>query len=452
MSFNIKGKNPNYLARIVRLPDPQKHPGADRLQIVIIDSNSIITGLTAKKDDIYIYFPLESALNKNYLSWSNSFSSPELNKDKTKKGFFPSAGRVKAVKLRSAKSEGYIIPITDIQTWLKEDKGKTFEITEDLINLEFDHFDDILISEKFINRQEISRINQEKQAENRKNKKKARVSKIIDNQFRFHYDTEALGRHIDEISPDDLISISYKLHGTSGVTGKVLCMKPLKWYERFLKKIGVNIVDTHYDLVFSSRSVIKNQYADTISSSYYDTDLWAIVADKLKDILPDSVTAYYEIVGFTPSGASIQKGFDYGLDQGKLDFYIYRLTTTTTSGRVFEFSWTQIKDFCNKYDIKHVPELFYGRAGDFDRLIAPVNVEEWRKEWMKSLSDRFLEKNCYMCKNSVPSEGVVVRKDFGNYDAYKYKSFAFRCMESELIDTGFISIEDIEANLPEKSN
>lgn len=104
MIFNIKSKNINYLARIIKLPELRKCPNADKLLICNIDGNSIITGLGAQPNDIYIYCPLESALNREYLSWSNSFSNPESNRDKTKKSFFSENCRIKAVKLRGQKS------------------------------------------------------------------------------------------------------------------------------------------------------------------------------------------------------------------------------------------------------------------------------------------------------------------------------------------------------------
>jgi len=50
------------------------------------------------------------------------------------------------------------------------------------------------------------------------------------------------------------------IHNTSFVVSKVLCKKMLKWHERILKRFGVNIVDTQYDTVYSSRKVIKNSW------------------------------------------------------------------------------------------------------------------------------------------------------------------------------------------------
>src|SRR6478736_1884005 len=115
--FNTKSDNPNYLAKIVKLGSVQKHPNADKLQVAVIDGCSVITGLDAKEGDIYVFFPIECAINKDYLSYSNSFQDKELNKD-DKKGFFVKTGRVRAIKLRGMVSEGYIVPIMDFREWL----------------------------------------------------------------------------------------------------------------------------------------------------------------------------------------------------------------------------------------------------------------------------------------------------------------------------------------------
>jgi len=54
----------------------------------------------------------------------------------------------------------------------------------------------------------------------------------------------------------------------------------------------------------------------------------------------------------------------------------------------------------------------------------------------------FNEKNCFMCKNSVPEEGIVIRKEglFG-YDAFKLKSFRFLEFESAELDKGQSDME-----------
>lgn len=115
----------NYLAKVVSLKGLRKHSNADRLQCVAIDGNNVITGANLKDGDIVVYFPLECQINKEYLSFSNSFEDKELNADTNIKSFFPSTGRVRCLKLRNEPSEGYIVPIESIHSWLKS-KGLNY--------------------------------------------------------------------------------------------------------------------------------------------------------------------------------------------------------------------------------------------------------------------------------------------------------------------------------------
>lgn len=433
--LNTKSTNPNYLARVFVLPELKPHPNADRLLICNYLGNSIITSNSARPKELYIYCPLEGALNKEFLSFTNSFSDPELNADKTKKSFFCSAGRIKAVKLRGSKSEGYIFPASELSVWLKS-IGIDHTFTENDVNKDFDSIGDVLFIEKYVNKQAILEARKEAKVG-----RKARESKIIDGQFYFHRDTSHLGREIHNISPNDLISWTEKYHGSSGISSKLLCKKDLKWYEKALKAVGINIVDKTYDYIWSSRRVVKSDQNSEDKNHYYDSDIWFLANEKVKNSLKDGISLYYEIVGYTPTGAEIQKDYDYSCEKGTLDVFIYRITYTSPSNDVFEFSWPQLKDYCDKFGLKYVKEHFYGYAKD---LFPELDTNEhWHENFLIKLSEKYLEKQCSLCKNNVPNEGGVLRREFGNFNAFKHKSFLFKERASKELDNGRIDIEDI---------
>lgn len=100
MLTTSKEANPNYLAKVVKLKNLQKHSNADRLQTVVIDFQTVVTGMDAKEGDIYIYFPVECKINSGFLSQTNSFRDKTLNTDFEKVGLFEENCRVKAVRLR----------------------------------------------------------------------------------------------------------------------------------------------------------------------------------------------------------------------------------------------------------------------------------------------------------------------------------------------------------------
>lgn len=250
--FKIESGNINYLAKIVSLNNLRKHSNADRLQCVSIDGNNVITDLSAKDGDIYVFFPLECAINKDFLSWSNSFEDKDMNADKEQKGFFNKHGRVRAIRLRGERSEGYIVPAQKLFDWL----GVNIEISS-FIGTEFDTYGDILICEKYIPKKKVS------QGQNKSNKKLKRESKIISGQFRLSEDTAHFKKNLDKFSPEDIITVSYKMHGCNTSLGKVLCKRKLSVVDKIAKFFGAKVEESVYDLVYASRRVIKSdKYID----------------------------------------------------------------------------------------------------------------------------------------------------------------------------------------------
>lgn len=432
--------NRNYLAKIIRIDNIRKHPNADRLQITTIDGNNVITGLDAREGMLYVYFPLECAINKEYLSFSNSFEDKTLNADTEVKGYFHSTGRVRATRLRSEKSEGYIVPVHNITEWILSCSGESVEITEADINKEFDLICDLEICRKYI----VKYVREQSQQKNQT--KKAKVSRLVEEQFHFHIDTPQLKKFIGDVNPEDYIYITRKLHGTSAVISKILCVKPLNWFERLLKRFGVNIVDTHYDLVYSSRKVVKNGFMDPSEANYnhfYTTDVWGDCAKMIEPFLKNGISLYGEIVGYQKDGAEIQKGYDYKCKPKTFDFYAYRATYTSVDGDVYEMSPRELKTYCGRYGIKTVPEVYYGKAKDLYDL--PTD-NHWHENFLQKLCDEHLEKDCDLCDNKVPDEGICLRVDKPlDIEIYKLKSFAFLQMETKANDKGIVDIETMES-------
>jgi tRNA-binding EMAP/Myf-like protein len=430
----------NYLAKVVSIKEVRKHPNADRLKIAVVDYQQLITANEIKEGDVYIYFPLESCLNKDFLAYTNSFSKAELNRDQAVKGFFGNQGRVKAVKLRGVLSEGYMVKVESLVEWLSS-LGKNISVNDFKVGTTFDSVGDILICEKYVPQAQIRKDRADKQKLGKQ--PKVKFKKLIKEQFYFHKDTKQLKRCIENISPSDLISISFKLHGTSCILANILCNRKLKWYERFLKRLGIRIEDKEYDYVFASRKVIKN-VVDT-GGGYYKEDVWTATGNKLKDKIAPGITLFGEIVGYLPSGKMVQKDYDYGCEPGTNEFYVYRITYTSPNGHVFEFTVPQIQRYCEKYGLKTVPYCYYGKAGKYENLRGlTLSEEDWRELLLEVLSKDYLEKNCHMCKNIVPCEGIVLTKENDVFEGFKLKSLAFYERETKALDEGETNIEDSE--------
>jgi hypothetical protein len=441
MKISISPKaNPNYLAQVVKLEHLRKHSNADRLKIATINHNNVITGVNAKEGDWVVYFSLESALNKDFLSWSNAFEDKTLNQNKEVKGFFQKSGRIRCIRLRGEKSEGYIVPVASIEEWINTVTNGNFKFTEEDVDKEFDTIGDIKICEKYVS------VTQRQKSEkvNKNQKKVVREPKVVDGQFKFHQDTIQLKKAIHDVSPDDYISITKKLHGTSWVAAKLLCNRKLNWFEKLLKRLGVKIQDTHYDLLWASRRVLKNGFLDVGNKDhFYSYDLWENIAKSVEFAIQDSITIYGEAVGFTKSGAYIQDGYDYGCKPNTFKTYIYRITSTNPSGNAYEFSHNQVKDYCDRYGLQMVPELYYGKAKDLYPEIPTGN--HWHQNFLEQLMEDYLEKDCDICSNKVPDEGICLRRDIFDIDVYKLKSFKFFEYETKQLDKGVVDMETEES-------
>lgn len=420
-----KEANVNYLCKVIKIKNIRKHENADKLQIINIDFQTVITGLDAKKGDIYVFFPLECQINKEFLSYTNSFRHKELNKDKEQIGFFEDNRRVRAMKLRGEKSMGYIVPVKTVEEF-------TGEKIKENVGEEFDTIGNYLMCKKyFIPIRENNNIKQGK---------KPKISRMIDGQFRFHVDTENLRKNMHKIDPEDDISITYKTHGTSAIVSNISIKRKLNIIEKALKCIGVKIVDTEYDYIYSSRKIIKNDDLNKNANHFYKEDIWKNAKDELKDFVPKGYTIYCEILGYLKSGKAIQGLYDYGCERGKKKIQVYRITFTNIDGFVHDLSTRQIKEYCDLCELEFVHLFYNGKAKDLFNI--EIN-DNWNKNFIKKLEKKYNEKKCFMCKNDVPEEGIVLRKEKPYFEAYKLKSFAFLKKESEELDKGEEDIESV---------
>jgi hypothetical protein len=430
-----KPKNENYAGVVVALTSIIPLEGMNNVVHANIFGNLVIVGKDSKEGDVGIFFPIETQLSNKYLEENNLYRKQELNKDKTLKGYFEENGRIRAMKFAGKfKSMGLFMPLPSVSFALsKKEELKVGDI--------FDEINGMEICKKYFNpKNEPKGPNKTKQTKHKKVE-----SKLIEKQWNFHIDTPQLGRTIHDLSPDDLCDVSTKIHGSSWISGKVLCKRKLNLFEKVLHKLGVNIRTEEYDYIWSSRRVVKNLNMDE-KIHFYGEDLWGMVHEKVKGFLDDGITFYGEVVGQLPNGKWIQKDYDYGTNPGEFGIYFYRITHTNSAGKVFEWSMKQVRDFCKMNGLNIVPQLYYGTLGDW---LNKRNIE-WTKEnfhevLLKSLQNEYLEKDSVLCKNKVPEEGIVLRRESSEIDVKKLKAFRFFEEEGKQIDSGEVDMETEES-------
>lgn len=441
MKLSIKNKGSNYLAKIFKIENLTKHPNANKLQITNLNFNSIIIGENYNIGELVVLFEIESCINLEFLSWSNSFRDKNRNVNKEIAGFFEDRGRVKAIKLRGIKSEGYIVPLKLLFDWWKEKTNSKVEFNPENFSFqEFDSIDNILICEKY-----IPVVRGPAGAGDGSTKGvKARHSTpgvvMVPDQLRLHCDTEPLKKYLSDLREDDIISITEKVHGSNFSLGNLLYRRKLKWYEKLLKKIGIKIQDQEYGTVCNSRraelrvhSSIKPEALKY--NSGYKGNIWQVIHERIGHAILPGITVYGEIVGYDPTGKFIQKDYDYGNMPGHCSYYIFRITYTSPVGNVFEFTFPQVEAYCKKYNLTCIPLRFYGLVNEIIER-RNFSLDNWRQEFLEWMVKAYLEQDCNLCKNKVPNEGVVLTIERGNkFRPYKLKSFNFLQKESKDLDT-----------------
>ena len=225
-----------------------------------------------------------------------------------------------------------------------------------------------------------------------------------------------------------------------------LVKKSLKWYEKLLKKAGVNIVETKYDIVYSSRKVIKNAYLNTNPNSFYSTDIWGDVAKEIGDKIPKNWTIYGEVLGFTSDGGWIQKDYAYGCKQGEHKFYVYKISVVNEDGKVIYLTDKQIEEYCEKVGLLYKDTfIYYGRAinrFNYKEDGKEWSLDTWREKFLEILEATYTEKDCYM-NPGQPEEGIILRvENMYEYNAFKLKSKKFLLAESDLQEQEITNLED----------
>ena len=336
-----------YALSIVKIESLEPVEGSDFLAKTLVNGFPIVV----RKDevsvgDIWFYAPNESQLNLKFLSKNNLFEDYDLNnnskeylevleskgKDEARKlcGYFPRTGRIRLIRLRKCPSMGFLFSLDSMIKW----KGgfKDFNM-EEHIGESFDTIDNELFIKAYV---PYAPENKRVSKDTKRNKKIARFNRMIPGQFAFHYDTKNINQHMDEIKPTDNVTISVKCHGTSAIFANILVKKPLQLSpgqrmvrkairkELYNKKKKISpyrkaFLEAHnkldysigYGNVYSSRTVIKNQYINRkVGKGFYDVDVWGIWNDRIKKYIPEGMLIYGEIVGYQDgSNKTIQKGW-----------------------------------------------------------------------------------------------------------------------------------------------
>jgi hypothetical protein len=384
-------------------------------------------------------------------------------------GFFNKTGRVRAIRLGGVQSMGYLFSIDELA---KYNPNVSSINLEELVGEDFDTIEDTLFIKAYV---PFVPEQRKRSKSEKRNKKIEKFDRMVKGEFSFHYDTQMFARCVNLFKPSDKVVISNKLHGTSFICGKLHVKTPIKlpfhkWiWNKFVDLTGLfknhRITDytVEYGNVTSSRTVIKNQYINKeVSDGYYGADIWSEYGDLIYPFLDEGMTVYGEICGYiTNSQKMIQKGYDYGCEEGENFLMIYRITTTNEDGSKKEWNVQDVYDWTKKLITEHtelekriqpITIFYHGTLQDLYPYLSLM--EHWHEnvlEAMRNDKEHFgMEKKEPLCRNSVWREGIVVRKDDDDLaEAFKLKCMHFLKAEAVLMDDIASGKEEISEEMAE---
>jgi hypothetical protein len=416
--------NVNYSATVIRIHNLVKLEGATNLVGLPIFGMQAIISKEHTVGELGIVFPAECKLSDDFCKYNNLYRDATKNSDTTKSGYIEDSGRVKSLKLIKGKhiSTCLFMPISSL-SYLGVNPEDFQEGDA------FDSINGTRVCSKYVI---------EYQNNGPKNKIRGltkKFSRVDPIHFPEHLDTDNYWKNKHKLNDDDWIIVTAKLHGSSGRFGNTLVKKKLSRFEKVLKYFGFNIQETEYDTIAGSRRVIKDIKSNDQFDHYYDVDLWNQELEKIQHLIPKNIQIFGELVGWVGEKA-IQPNYTYQIEKGKTELYVYRVAFINENGYSVDFSWKQVKEFCNNNGLKHVPELWQGYHKDFDESIY------MNKKFVKDLGFR----NCLPLDSTAEvDEGVCIRVDGIKPYILKAKSPVFLLGESVQLDTGIIDIESQES-------
>ena len=438
-----------YTAFVTKLKNLHKHPNADRLQIGECFGNNVVVSMEYEDNQLGIYFPSDGQLSIEFAEANNLLSKKDDAGNNIGGYMDPDKRNVTAIKLRGEKSDGIFLPLTSLEpfgdiTILKEgDKIDVFNGKE--------------ICKKYIPNKQ-NRIGSVS-AGNKTRKTKVPVAPL----FMEHADTEQLAYNLGAFKPGDEIEITLKMHGTSQRTGYLPTLKGYKRtiIDRLLRREGKPIYDWGY--VSGTRRVVLENYG----GGYYGDNAFREAHSKVfEGKLEKGETVYYEVVGFTDTGAPImatcsnkklndkdfikQYGeetiFSYGCDpkgtqnmyghdeEGPFaiecvvptsDIYVYRMTITNEDGFVVEYTPDFMRYRCEQMGIKTVPVMWRGIVDYNGDVPSEYNTIG---NIVKDIAEQFYDGPDPIGKTHI-REGVVVRIiNRPKFCAYKHKNWFFKAL------------------------
>jgi RNA ligase (TIGR02306 family) len=348
-------ENVNSCCYVAKIDEIRCIPGADNIEQGIIGGwNCIIKKDEYKTGDLVVVATTDAIIP---FSLSNMMGVAN---------YLRKGDRVKTVKLRGVYSECLIIPLTYTP------RPATYKEGDDLMK-------------------ELNIFKYEPPAKTVQLSSGRKIRYQDNPNFHIYYKFPNMKNVAGLFSETDDVQITRKIHGTNARYGIVKKTK-LSFWNKVMKFLKLADEWIEYEFVVGSHNVEKG----SDSQGFYDANVWYEIADKyqIKEKLWKYVKSYAgEYISGWPGvgvvlygeiyGKSIQKGYDYGLDEIKFTGFdimeggVYLDTLNTK---------LVIRDIL---ELPHVDELYVGK-------------------WSQEKQDKYVFNN-FINKTKVPHEGIVIK-------------------------------------------
>ena len=438
----------SYCGYVTTLKNVRQHPNADRMKLADCFGNTVCVGLEAKEGDIVAYFPTDGQLSVEYCAQNDLVRRKDENGNPAGGYLDPDKRNIRAIKLRGEKSDGLTMPLSSFAyTGVNPDEWPVGTPITVVNGHE--------ICQKYIPHKANKSV-----AGGAGARVKRRAKRSIAPLFYEHKDTEQLAYNQSAFKCGDEIEITLKMHGTSQRTAhtKVLTGFKRTIWDKMFHCEGTPIYDWGY--VTGTRRVVLDDFD---GGFYGSNEFRKQHADFFEGKLWKGETVYYEVVGFTHTGAPIMASvdnkkindkefakmygketvFSYGcapyttearIEDGEgfyeipqSDIYVYRMTMTNEDGEVVEYTPDFMRYRCELMGVKTVPVMWKGVIPE-----NPGSAEDptiTAGEWITNVAERFYDGPDPIGKTHV-REGVVVRiLNRPKFTAYKHKNFHFKVLE-----------------------
>lgn len=457
-----------YNVYVTKVKNIRPAENADKLNLCEVFGNTTVVDKSVNENDLYVYFPVDGQISEEFGKVNDLFRRKDENGNPCGGFIDPVKRNIMAIRLRGNKSDGLILPLSSLESF-----GDISQLKEGDIVSTFNGYE---IACKYIPRQ--SNRSNGNFGGNKARKKKVNIAPL----FAEHADTEQLAYNLNAFKPGDEIEITLKMHGTSQRTGYLPCLKGYKktFWDKLLRREGKPKYE--YDYVSGTRRTVLENFE---GGFYGDNHFRQQHHNKFVGKLMKGETVYYEVVGFTDSGAPImgngkndklgkdfikQYGketvFSYGcrplgldinvsyfegnIEEGivkeypQSDLYVYRMTLTNEDGFVVEYSPDFMRYRCEQMGVKCVPVLA--------RTILPnewyFDEEHSVGNYVKEMAEQYYDGADPIGKTHI-REGVVVRiVNRPKFTAYKHKNFSFKCLSNIISEQALASgaIENMSAD------